>query len=141
MGLQNIHITYLKKLIDEMICYNGAVTLENTEKVVDKIKMDYILKLAFRFYKHLLASPQYSTYLKQLDEKTYERSADGYHLALKNIMFILKLEHYDETIPCLNCGKEYHLNEFKSIATDLPICTDCFNSINEELDKWEKVYQ
>ena len=53
MALKNIHITYLKRFLDELILTKGILKIENPERIVEKIKMDYLIKLAFRFYSRM----------------------------------------------------------------------------------------
>lgn len=137
MALENIHLTILKEFIDELIINAGILKIENPEKVVEKVKIDYLVKLAFRFYSKLYSSEKYTNYLHEtIDhlEQTNERFA-----VFQNLMNTIQKKSSD-SIQCLNCNSEISAQHLKMIGDALPLCDNCQDTIGLELEIWEKIF-
>ena len=140
MALNNIHIIYLKQFIDQLIINKGIIKIDNPERIVDKIKMDYLVKLAFRFYSKLYNSEKYASYLK-IGEYDSPAAADAdYQPVFQNILTQLNSTKSDTVVQCLNCGVEIHTKDLQNLGTDLPVCSKCYKDIGIEFDIWQKVF-
>ena len=140
MALKNIHITYLRRFLDELIINKGILKIDNPERVVEKIKMDYSVKLAFRFYSRMHSSEKYASYLEN-SEKDYNLHPETqYQAILKDIIVNIKNTEKDQPLQCLNCEADISKAEIESIGADLPICSNCYNSIGVEFDIWQRVF-
>jgi hypothetical protein len=140
MALKKIHLAYLRRFLDELILNQGIVRIENPEQIVEKVKMDYLLKLAIRFYSKLYNSEKYASYIKESEIDYAIDPQKEYQPVLSNILFRLNPE-LDATVSCLNCGIDITPNELKSIGTDLPLCPTCFKNIGIEFEIWQKVLE
>jgi len=140
VSLKNIHITYLRKFLDELILSKGILKIENPERVVEKIKMDYLIKLAFRFYSRMYGSEKYASYLKKSEKDLNLHSETQYQPIFKDIITNIKTTNEGNFLQCLNCGKDISQNDINEIGTDLPLCTTCYDNIGIEFDIWQRVF-
>jgi hypothetical protein len=142
MGLKSIHITYLKKYIDQLIISKGVLQVENPEIIVDKVKIDYLSKLAFRFYSVLYSSEKYSDFIKA-SEKTVSEDNSGEHAPMFHVLheIISNIsESENKNIQCLNCGVDIPIAVFLKNKDGLPICDECLKSIGREFSVWENIF-
>ena len=140
MSLKNIHITYLKRFLDELILTKGILKIENPERIVEKIKMDYLIKLAFRFYSRMYGSEKYASHIEN-SEKEFNINPDSqYQPVFKDIIANIKTTDQDSDLQCLNCGATISDKELEAIGTDMPICANCYKSIGLEFDIWQRVF-
>jgi len=140
MSLKNVHLSILKGFVDELIATNGVIEMENPDKIVEKVKMDYLAKLACRFYSKMNKSEKYASYLKKY-QHSYDIEGDKeYQPVLKYILNDIFFKHKEQSVQCLNCGKDITYAELKRAGTDIPLCDACYKNIGAELDIWEKVF-
>ena len=140
MALKKIHIAYLKRFLGELIINKGVIRIDNPEQIVEKVKMDYLLKLAFRLYSRLYNCEKYANYIKD-SEIDYAIDDDKeYQPVLQNLLSRINTDP-TTTISCLNCGVDITPDELRNIGTDLPLCPACYNNIGLEFDIWQKVLE
>ena len=141
MALENIHIKYLKEFIDQLIINKGILKVKNPELVIEKIKIDFLVKLAFRFYSKLYNSEKYASYLIASEKENFIDSSDkDFQPILQNMLKLLKIGKHEENVNCLNCGEDISLIELERSGDNLPICDKCQSEIGFEMDIWEKVF-
>jgi hypothetical protein len=140
MALENIHIVYLKEFIDQLIINKGIIHVKNPEMVIEKIKIDFLVKLAFRFYSKLYSSEKYASYLKESEEDSFLSATKNYQPILQNMLKMFSCTKQDKIVQCLNCGDNISLVELEKSGDNLPICTKCQSEIGLEMDIWEKVF-
>lgn len=66
MPLQPTHLLLLKEYIDELIVNSGIIKVNNPERVVEKVKVDFLVKLAFRFYSKLYNSEKFFPFIDEI---------------------------------------------------------------------------
>ena len=138
MALERIHINYLKEYIDQLILNKGIITIKNPELVVDKIKVDFLVKLAFRFYSKLYSSEKYATYLVESEKEYFDDCEKQHQPIFQSMLNVMYLRKQEAVIQCLNCGNDVAL---KSLTGDnLPICGNCQLDIGFEMEIWEKIF-
>ena len=140
MPLENIHIKYLKDYIDQLIINKGIIRVKNPELVIEKIKIDFLVKLAFRFYSKLYGSEKYASYLKASEKDNFIESDKDYQPILQNMLSVFSSDKRSEIVQCLNCGVDVSLKELEKSGDNLPICSNCQLDIGLEMDIWEKVF-
>jgi len=140
MPLNNIHITLLKRLLEELIISNGVLQIENPDRIVEKVKMDYLAKLACRFYSKMNQSEKYASYLKKYEHNYSIEEDKEFQPVLKYILNDIFFLEKEQTVHCLNCDKNISFSEMKRAGTDIPICDECYKSIGTEFDIWQKVF-
>ncbi len=137
MALENIHLTILKEYIDELIINAGILKIENPEKVIEKVKIDFLVKLAFRFYSKLYSSEKYSSFLHDtIDHLDNPNDKKAIFQDLMNTIH----KNSSDNIQCLNCNILISQDQMKFIGDSLPLCTDCQNTIGLEMEIWEKIF-
>ena len=141
MALENIHIKYLKEFIDELIINKGILRVKNPELVIEKIKIDFLIKLAFRFYSKLYSSEKYASYLQQSEKENFMEAGKDFQPILQNMLKLLKFNKQDEVVNCLNCGDNIALRDLERSGDNLPICEKCQSEIGLEMDIWERVFE
>jgi len=139
MPLEKIHLTLLKEYIDELIVNSGIIKVNNPERVIEKVKIDFLVKLAFRFYSKLYNSEKYSTLLyetinKMKNEKEYD------HAVFQNLMLEIQNGNHDQTVQCLNCNDLIDSKYLIQSGDNMPLCEACKEYIGQEIDIWEKVF-
>ncbi|MCL1826845.1 MAG: hypothetical protein FWG20_02285 [Candidatus Cloacimonetes bacterium] len=138
MALERIHINYLKEYINQLILNQGVINIKNPELVVDKIKVDFLVKLAFRFYSKLYSSEKYASYLKETENPQFEDCEKEYQPILQSMLNVMYLRKQEAVVQCLNCGADIAI---KSMSGDrMPICDNCQEDIGMEMDVWEKIF-
>ena len=140
MALENIHIRYLKDYIDQLIINKGVIYVKNPEIIIEKIKIDFLVKLAFRFYSKLYSSEKYASYLKDGENENMIDSDKDYQPILQTIFSSINANKQENSVQCLNCKVEIPINELVMTGDNLPICKDCQKEIGLEMDIWEKVF-
>jgi len=141
MALENIHIKYLKEFIDQLILNKGIIRVKNPELVIEKIKVDFLLKLAFRFYSKLYSSEKYASYLKEKEEDNFIESDKDYQPIITNMINLFKSENKrGDVVQCLNCSTDISVRDLERAGDNLPICESCQKEIGIEMDIWEKVF-
>jgi|GEM_PF-1921102 len=140
MALENIHIKFLKNYIDQLIINKGVIHVKNPELVIEKIKVDFLIKLAFRFYSKLYSSEKYASYLKESEKENFIDSDKEYQPILQCMFSLINSKKQEKDVQCLNCGVEISLETLSNYGDNLPICTDCQMEIGLEMDIWEKVF-
>ncbi|MDD4156611.1 MAG: hypothetical protein PHY08_08580 [Candidatus Cloacimonetes bacterium] len=140
MALEKIHITYLKEFIDQLIINKGIIQVAHPERVIEKIKIDFLVKLAFRFYSKLYSSEKYASYLKITEDYIKNSDEKEYQHILQDMLNIMNEAETEHTLQCLNCGAAINIEEIKKLGDCLPLCSDCQNEIGLEMDIWEKVF-
>jgi len=138
MALERIHINYLKEFIDQLILNKGIITIKNPELVVDKIKIDFLVKLAFRFYSKLYSSEKYASYLEKSQKEFFEDCEKEYQPIFQSMLNIMYIRKQEAIIQCLNCGADMALSSMS--GDNLPICAICQDDIGFEMEIWEKVF-
>ncbi len=148
--MKNIHYKLLKKYLDELIINQGIIKVDNPEKVVDKIKVDFLIKLAFRFYSKL-----YSNEVRRIYKNRWEV------FRCENCLTPCKVQKYfynekfpeneDLTCPlgkdltaeiqCINCGVIFLSKKPENNEYYMPICNTCHNAIGEELEIWQRLFE
>jgi hypothetical protein len=139
MALESIHIKILKGFIDELILNSGVIKIDNPERVVEKVKIDYLVKLAFRFYSKLYSSEKYASHLKD----TIEHLNDDYYNKqpiFQSFLHQLQTENEETPIQCLNCNALISIKDLKNQGDSMPLCKDCQDTIGLEMEIWEKVF-
>ncbi|MCD4829193.1 MAG: hypothetical protein K8R90_07200, partial [Candidatus Cloacimonetes bacterium] len=63
--MKEIHFNLLREYLDEIIVNNGIIYIPNPEKIIEKVKVDYIVKLAFQFYRKLYSGDIKSPYMNR----------------------------------------------------------------------------
>jgi len=137
MALEKIHITYLKDFIDQLIINKGIIQVANPERVIEKVKIDFLVKLAFRFYSKLYSSEKYASYLKKTE---YSYKEKEYQHILQDMINIMNDAEAEQHLQCLNCGSSITIDELKKQGDCLPVCINCQDEIGLEMDIWEKVF-
>ena len=140
MALENIHIKYLKDYIDQLIINQGILYVKNPELVIEKIKIDFLVKLAFRFYSKLYSSEKYASYLRESEKENFIDSDKEYQPILQSMFCLINTSKRENEVQCLNCSTEIPLRELSISGDNLPICPDCQLEIGLEMDIWEKVF-
>ncbi|MCL2063647.1 MAG: hypothetical protein FWG98_04680 [Candidatus Cloacimonetes bacterium] len=140
MALENIHIKYLKDYIDQLIINQGILQVKNPELVIEKIKVDFLVKLAFRFYSKLYSSEKYASYLRESEKENFINSDKEYQPILQCMFSLINTRKQEKEVQCLNCATEIPLKELSISGDNLPICSDCQLEIGLEMDIWEKVF-
>ena len=140
MALENIHIKYLKEFIDQLIINKGIIHVKNPELVIEKIKIDFLVKLAFRFYSKLYSSEKYASYLKESEKDSFIDSDKAYQPILQGMFSLINSNKQENEVQCLNCSAEIPLSVLARSGDNLPICSDCQLEIGVEMDIWEKVF-
>jgi len=140
MALENIHITYLKEFIDQLIINKGVIKVRNPELVIEKVKIDFLVKLAFRFYSKLYNSEKYSSYLLESEKNQFEDCDIAHQPIIQSVFNTFNSNHQNEDVQCLNCGKEIRFADLVKSGDNLPICKDCHDEIGMEIDIWEKIF-
>ena len=137
-----------------MIINNGIITEYNSNAIVDKIKIDYIIKLSFHFYKKLCTESKYFNYLKNwfyLRCENCDQQCDNYRKILDDKIKLENQKKFFEktlfvcnnkniSISCLNCGKLFKLPDYSQTQLQLPICNYCSNVIKNEIEVWKKLF-
>ena len=138
MALEKIHINYLKEYIDQLILNKGIIQVRNPELVVDKIKVDLLVKLAFRFYAKLYSSEKYASYIVK-GEKEYFDDCDKEHQPIfQSMLNVMYLRKQEAVIQCLNCSTDIALSSLS--GDNLPICSKCQDELGMELEIWETIF-
>ena len=140
MALENIHIRYLKEYIDQLIINKGIIYVKNPEIIIEKIKIDFLVKLAFRFYSKLYSSEKYASYLKESEQDNFIDSDKEYQPILQCMFSLITERKQEKDVQCLNCGCDIPLNSLEKSGDNLPLCPDCQSEIGIEMDIWEKVF-
>lgn len=140
MALEKIHITYLKDFIDQLIINKGIIQVNNPERVIEKVKIDFLIKLAFRFYSKLYSSEKYASYLKKTEENYGNSGNKEYQHILQDMLNIMNEAEAEHILQCLNCGTSITIDELEKLGDSLPVCTNCQDEIGLELDIWEKIF-
>ncbi len=139
MPLENIHLTLLKELIDELIVNSGIIKVSNPERVVEKVKFDFLVKLAFRFYSKLYNSEKYASYLYETINKI--KNKDEYdHAVFQSLMNEIQNDTGVSSVQCLNCNATIPTEELIKSGENMPLCQTCKDHIGLEIDIWEKVF-
>jgi len=141
MPLRNVHLSILKAFIDELIAKNGVLDIPNPDKIVEKVKIDYLAKLACRFYSKINNSEKYASYLKKYEHSHNIEEDREFQPVLKYILNDIFFKHKEQTIQCLNCGRDITFAELKRAGTDIPLCDECYHNIGTELDIWQRVFR
>lgn len=139
MALESIHIKILKGFIDDLILNSGIIKITNPERVVEKVKIDYLVKLAFRFYSKLYSSEKYTSYLKETIDHLHDENADHQPI-FQSFLSHLTQDDEDTPIQCLNCGTLISVKQLKTQGDCMPLCPDCQDTIGLEMEIWEKVF-
>ena len=140
MALETIHFRYLKDYIDQLIINKGVIYVKSPELVIEKMKIDFLVKLAFRFYSILYSSDKYASYIKAGEKEEMIDSEKDYQPILKEIFHQINLSDSDHKVSCLNCKCEIPLADIVVKGDNLPVCNECLHEISLEMDLWEKVY-
>ena len=140
MALNKIHITHLRNFIDELIITKGVLKIENPEKVIEKVRVDYLIKLAFRFYSKLYSSEKYANHIKICENNIELDDGKRCQPIIQNILSLMSSEDADQDIQCLNCGIAIPIKELEKSGDSLPVCSTCEDEIGLELDIWERVF-
>ena len=140
MALEKIHIIYLKDFIDQLIINKGVIFVDNPEKIIEKIKIDFLVKLAFRFYSKLYSSEKYASYLKESEKDIDLGNNKEYQPILQKVISLINSCEQENIIQCLNCGTDITLKELEKSGDNLPVCSECQLQIGMEMDIWEKVF-
>ncbi|MDD3050720.1 MAG: hypothetical protein PHR06_06185 [Candidatus Cloacimonetes bacterium] len=148
--MKDIHIRIIKEFLDEMIVNEGVLKLEFPEKKIHKIKLDYLAKLAFKFYRKLHTNSDFTEYLQNWkflkckycpDKCDYflelEKQADVSAEEINSLLTQCKQPVISLT--CLNCDASFH-TESNYCESQLPLCSECRDLIGKELEVWKKVF-
>ncbi len=136
--MYNLHFNILKDYLDAIIINNGILKVENPEKIVEKVKLDFLIKLAFRFYKKL--------YDGEIDSQFSQESKDNDNNIVKFYKSEKGLEgHFPKKnnkaeIVCLNCNKHFYTSEIPKNNNFLPICEECEKTIGQEIEIWQRLF-
>ena len=135
--MKAIHFQLLKEYLDEIIIHQGMITVSNPEKIIDKVRIDFLIKLAFHFY--------HKFHTKKDLVATKER-----HISLDksgNWQSIVRLEKNatsstdtQREMECINCGAEMPVPDSCIDNPICLICEDCLREIGSEMEIWVKLF-
>ncbi|HPY96242.1 MAG TPA: hypothetical protein PL063_03420 [Candidatus Cloacimonadota bacterium] len=139
MALINTHLTMLKEYIDELIVNSGMIKVQNPERVVEKVKVDFLVKLAFRFYSKLYNSEKFAGYLHDIFDKLDKDNNSKYDV-FQAILDEMKDNDDFANLQCLNCNAPISKEELIKSGENMPLCEKCKDHIGQEIDIWEKIF-
>ena len=139
MALTNTHLTMLKEYIDELIVNSGMIKVQNPERVVEKVKVDFLVKLAFRFYSKLYNSEKFAGYLHDIFDKLDKGNNSKYDV-FQAILDEMKDNDDFTNLQCLNCNASISKEELIKSGENMPLCEKCKDHIVQEIDIWEKIF-
>ncbi len=133
-----------------MIVNQGILSVDNPDIIVEKVKVDFLIKLAFRFYSKLYSGEVPNFYQNQwewfrctacetpCDEfKKFTDSSDD-DRELPSICPLGKDLVTD--INCCNCGKIFPSRKPEDKNLYMPLCDECVNVIGEEMEIWGRLF-
>lgn len=149
--MKDIHFQILKEYLDELIINNGMIRVDNPERMIDKVKIEFLVKLAFRFYSKL-----YRTNITRTHRNKWKwfrcinctDPCDDYKESISSKKSELpepcaKDQDTSAEMKCLNCGTLFHSqrpDEEHAEYTFLPICPKCKKMIGEEIEIWQRLF-
>jgi hypothetical protein len=148
--VKEIHFRLLKKYLDEMIVNHGIIKVENPEKIVEKVKIDFLVKLAFRFYRKLYTGEVRNVYMNKWEWFRCSNCND--HCEKFKCKFdpdgneeiddgtCCKGKNKEATIQCVNCGDFFTSRKPENDEYYMPLCDNCYDSIGEEIDIWQRLF-
>lgn len=152
--MEHIHYQILKNFFDELIVNQGVLKVENPEKVVEKIKLDYLIKLAFRFYAKLYSNEVIRVYKNKWDWFKCANCPDKCPVYAdimdnsreKNDSSSLCPKHNNDSasMKCINCGAVFTSKKpekKENIINYIPLCENCDEEIGQEIEIWENLFK
>ncbi len=140
----------MKRYIDELIVKQGILHVENPDVIVEKVKIDFLVKLAFRFYGKLYRGDVPHIYLNQWEwfrctacETPCEafKHFTGSNDENREIPRHCPLGRNSEaTIHCCNCGNEFVSLKPENKQLYMPLCDECVDVIGEEMEIWGRLF-
>ena len=117
MPLQPTHLLLLKEYIDELIVNSGIIKVNNPERVVEKVKVDFLVKLAFRFYSKLYNSEKFFPFIDEI-VKRLSKGEENYHDIMHDLLD--KINNSDE-VESFNASIVTPISK-KSLSNQVKIC-------------------
>ncbi|MCB5249825.1 MAG: hypothetical protein RBS16_07860 [Candidatus Cloacimonadales bacterium] len=139
MPLQPTHLLLLKEYIDELIVNSGIIKVNNPERVVEKVKVDFLVKLAFRFYSKLYNSEKFFPFIDEI-VKRLSKGEENYHDIMHDLLDKINNSDEVESVQCLNCNTPISKKELIKSGENMPLCDACKDHIGLEIDIWEKIF-
>ncbi len=136
--MQNLHFNILKNYLDSIIINNGVLTVENPEKIVEKVKLDFLIKLAFRFYKKLYDGEIDSKFSHESEKS--DNNIVEFYKSEKGLEGHFPQKNNQAELVCLNCNKHFYTSEIPKNNNFLPLCSECEKTIGQEIEIWQKLF-
>jgi hypothetical protein len=136
--MYNLHFNILKNYLDSIIINNGILEVENPEKIVEKVKLDFLIKLAFRFYKKLYDGEVDSNFFEE--SKNINNDVVEFYKSEKGLEGHFPRKDNKAELVCLNCNKHFHTTEIPKNNNFLPLCSECEKTIGQEIEIWQKLF-
>jgi len=148
--VKRIHFNLLRTYLDEIIINQGVIRVPNPERVVDKVRVDFLVKLAFRLYRKLYSEDIPSSYMNRWEWfrcSNCESPCDEFlnYMAdpdqVQRFPSVCTLGRDTLTqLECLNCGKRFSSRKPAEEGLYMSLCDDCQNAIGQEIEIWQRLF-